>query len=73
MFRYNRTEQTTRHLENLDFRGMYLLHVAAQTLLRFFKDAYMIQRYGQLAPTLAKVKRTYMRKAMPECKNSSAA
>ncbi|THH05865.1 hypothetical protein EW145_g4492 [Phellinidium pouzarii] len=30
------------------------------------EDVYMIQKYGQILPTAGKIKRTYMREAMPE-------
>jgi hypothetical protein len=67
MFRYDRTNQAIADTAALDFRSESRMHFPSIDAYSYWsQDAYMIQRYGVVAPSAGKINRTYAKNALPD-------
>lgn len=73
MFRYYWAKQTPRHIE-VDHLWSKIIYdttiwgLSTNHKLTSSKDAYLVQKYGQVIHSVGKIKRLFERKAMPERK-----
>lgn len=67
MLRHDRTNKTIGNSSGVDIRSNAFLAVRkASNGECLSQDAYLIQRYGEVRMSAGKIKRTYVKKAMPE-------